>query len=349
MSKLKMNLCTSCDDGLAELILPQLESLSATNSRYDISFYLFHTTVSDENIKLISDYSKKCGISFFEVKITDTAPFELLASHGGRWPKEAYYYMGLQDLLPPDMDRIMYIDAADNYMNGDLGRYYFSDFNGKSITSYMYQCWIGKGEEGYMIREFKSEDLENPDLMNMICRGAIFGSSIVFNLEKIRQGGLRTSDFVELAKTLVITLRAKKAYFGDQGLMSVAYLEDMNLYGFPETISFRLDENGVEKGLAYYLAPYCFTVAAIAHKDISFAYEPVVIHFDFPEWKPWKPSFTPEEFEALSSPGYTDNIPYLKTMADYHAKYWDYVRPTPIYEKLRQRALEYCQKNSADV
>jgi lipopolysaccharide biosynthesis glycosyltransferase len=346
MKKLKMNLLTSCTDGIAHLILPQLESLAATNSRYELSFYLFHTDVSDKNLKALAGYAERVGISFFEVRITDTAPYELLASHGGRWPKEAYYYIGLERYLPPDMDRIMYIDAGDNYINGDLGRYYFSDFYGKSLTALMYSCWNAKDENGYQIREFNAEDLENPKAFSQIARGAIYGSSMIFNLEKIRSGAYSVENFVELAKTLVLMIRSNNPYFGDQGILSVAYLEDVNLYGFPELLAMNFDEQGCEQGLFTYVVPYCFAVAAMIEERFEFAYEPVIIHFDFPEWKPWKPSFTPEEFEALSSPGYTDSLPYLKTMADYHAKYWDYVRPTPIYEELREQARKYCEKNS---
>jgi hypothetical protein len=239
------------------------------------------------------------------------------------------------------MDRIVYIDTGDNYINGDLGRLYFADFEDKAIIAHVYNFDVKKDGGGYFAAEYTADDLSDPDKMIKILRGVINSGVVVYNLEKIRVSDYTIENFTELSRSLHIS--DDMSYFGDQGILSAAYLDDINYYGFPRCITFERDSEDKITRAMNYLSPYNFTAASMNSEDVSFDFEPVIIHFDFPEWKPWKPSFSEKQFSEISSPGYTDNIPFLRTMADFQAKYWDYARLTPIYEELRARAMKHCK------
>jgi lipopolysaccharide biosynthesis glycosyltransferase len=74
-------------------------------------------------------------IDFQEIVMEDTAPFVELAALGGGWAYEAYFSLCCHEYLPADVDRILYIDAGDVIIDGDISDYYFGDFEGKSLIA----------------------------------------------------------------------------------------------------------------------------------------------------------------------------------------------------------------------
>jgi lipopolysaccharide biosynthesis glycosyltransferase len=345
MKKFQMNIMTSCDDGIAEHILPQLASLAATNSRYDLHFYLFHTDISDEKIALIGSFAESVGITFHNTVITDTAPYEHFAKLGGKYPEEAFYTIGLEKYLPPDMDRILYIDAGDIIINGELARYYFDDFEGKAIIAASANPKVRILNNRVSIEEFTAEDLAHPQLRKFMTTGIINSGVVLYNLPHIRENDYSTENFTVLADALNAGNTGEKpAFFADQGLLSVGYLGDQKLFGFPQCVFNQAIRTQGSPPVWFTLPiPYNYTAGSMLGYSPLLSCEPIVLHFDFPQWKPWKPDFTEGELLRISSPDYAESFMFPCSMKDFQAIYWKYAHMTPIYEKLRNAALEHCK------
>jgi lipopolysaccharide biosynthesis glycosyltransferase len=339
-----MNIMTSCDDGIAEHILPQLASLAATNGRYDLHFYLFHTDITDEKIALIGNFAESSGITFHNTVITDTAPYEHFAKLGGKYPKEAFYTIGLEKYLPPEMDRILYIDAGDIIVNGDLARFYFDDFEGKAIIAAAANPKVRTVNNRVSIEEYTAEDLAHPQLRKFMTTGIINSGMVIYNLPHIRENDYSTENFTALADALNAgNISGEPAFFADQGLLSLGYLGDSKLFGFPQCIFVDTGTSIEHPNFLTLPIPYNFTAGYMYALSPLISFEPVVFHFDVSRWKPWKPDFTEDVFLLISSPGYTDNITFPFLMTDFQAIYWKYAQMTPIYEKLRGAALAHCR------
>jgi lipopolysaccharide biosynthesis glycosyltransferase len=346
MIKPKMNIMTSADDGIAEYILPQLASLSVTNNRYNIDFYLFHSSISDEKIKLIADFAESVHIGFFEVRITDKTPYEQFVKAGGRWPAEAYYTVGLHKFLPETLDRIMYVDAGDAFWNGDCGRFYFADFEDKAAVATMYRSKITRSAIGFpQALPLEKADLDNPQYRALIVRGAFSSGTVLYNLEKIRGGGYEFEDFAALTgKIAELSGTDTGIYFGDQGLLSAAYLGDVKYWGFPSCVHI-----SEQHGSIYNFTAYNHEMSMIIFKkDVPPGYiwiEPVIVHFDAPEWKPWKPKYNEAQIKEILYPDPNEwHIP--DSIEDWQSVYWDYVRMTPIYEQMEKAVLAHCKGNN---
>jgi hypothetical protein len=58
MEKHIINFMTSCDNKLAQFILPQLAAISKNLDKYNINFFLLHDRISEDNINLIKNHVK---------------------------------------------------------------------------------------------------------------------------------------------------------------------------------------------------------------------------------------------------------------------------------------------------
>jgi lipopolysaccharide biosynthesis glycosyltransferase len=344
MTEFVMNIMTSCDERIADYIYPQLASVAEDNSRYILHFYLFHTDIPNEKVASLARYAESLGITFHNIVITETAPYELFVKYGGNYPKEAYYTIGLERYLPADMKRIMYIDAGDIIINGDIGRFYFADFEDKAILASLARCKISMIDNRVYFEAFDSGDFDNPDYAKDIKTGTINSGAVVYNLDHIRACGYSAENFVQLAKSLETEKTGDEpAYFADQGLLSVGYLDDYKLFGFPQCIFVETDKNKSDIQLMQVIMPFNFTYGCMSFDTKYINYEPSILHYDNPEWKPWKPNITKDDLYIISSPEYMNSVTFLETMYDYQAKFWAYACKTPVYNKIRLTALENCK------
>jgi len=282
VEKRRINIMTSCDDCYAKLIPVQLlsiaDNLLSHPQNYEVHFYLFHDRVSKESIEHLRSYSDTLGIAFCEVKITDTEPYMELASKGGNWPHEAYYSLVCHNHLPFEVDRVLYIDAADVLILGDIGEFYFADFDGCTIAATCVQ--YKKTAAGY-VTALKSSDLRDDYLRFMIIRGSIFNSgSYLMNLDKMRRENFSLNEYIALKKSLEdIYPGVEKIYHGDEGFLGAAFVGDIKYFGYPET-----------KDVLY--QPYNFCLSFFNHSVNETRggnpwYVPRILHFAGCI-KPWK-------------------------------------------------------------
>lgn len=326
---------TSCDNNIAKYILPQLASIEKNCKNYDVHFFLFHNRISPENINMIKVFIKQCThITFHEVKIQDIAHYENIAECGGQWPFEAYFTIRVQDHIPEDVDRILYIDAGDVIFAGDIAPYYFDDFEGKSILA----TAIAFKEN----RISGKNEIYTIDDANSLGGRSLFNSgSYVINVEKFRTNGYTMYDYLCLALKLCERAKEKSEpelpYFGDQGLLSTVFAGDIKYFGYPQI-----------RDLSY--MPYNFRSSYWGLYRSHLSYTPVILHYAIIA-KPWIMRFSPDIIDTvIASPDFPLNhvsvesvsVPLIAYLTPQHCKlcemWWEYAKDTPIYEEADLKA-----------
>jgi lipopolysaccharide biosynthesis glycosyltransferase len=321
------DLLTSCDDNLAIYLLPQIASMKASFIDSNVNFHLAHSRISPENIALIADFSKECGINFIEHKITDNSLYEELAKSGGEWPPEAYYSLGAHTYL--DCERVLYFDAGDILFDGDIARYYFEDFG----NNYLIATNVAFLTEGNRILPFKAEVMTDITHIKRVLRGILNSGSYVMNLELMRKNNLGAKEFIGIRDDLTELFgTTENLYWGDQGFIGMAFFGRI-LFPAGDYI-----QN------VYYM-PYNFCVWYFEKLDFLW-YEPFVIHFAGGKGKPWKSLYSIEEIGRIIENAENGEPPIIKRFAaDFYDTYFRFAKSTPVYRKIKQAALSAAEKN----
>jgi len=302
---------------------------------YDVHFFLVHFRITAENVARIRDYAETFeNISFCEIVIDDVEPYLELARHGCEhlFPAEAYFCLCCYKHLPPEVDRILYIDAGDIIIHGDISEYYFDDFEGKSFIITAGNFVISP--PGETRRLYVHEDFSDPHHMLRIRTDYINSGCFVINREKLRSGEESLiDDYLYLANELLGMEPIQgfdAAYLGDQGLLGIAFFGDMKFYGhetgFKQSAVYQPDKVAPHKYAKNIYRPYNFPpwVAEIAE------YTPRVLHFIGPAPKPWRYIYSDNDAD---NPDYAGTPFHLSQGAiNTYQVWWQYCEMTPIYE-----------------
>lgn len=249
-----LNIMTSSDQNLSKWILPQLVAIGENLSNYQINFFMVHSDIEESTIEDMRDLCRGYkNIFFWEIKLNtevklgtaeDIKKYEFLTKHGGAWPKEAYFTIGCEKYLPEWVDRILYIDASDVLILGDIGEFYFSDFKNCYITAY---CSKLNYEEDIVRNGYNDPD--NIHHLHVISKGGMFNAgSYMINVNLLRDSKV---DWLDKAYNISQLLSEKfkydmahqvsifekyldisMSYQGDEGIMSSIYMNRMNYFGY---------------------------------------------------------------------------------------------------------------------
>ena len=355
----RINIMTSCDDNLAKFLLPQLNAIEKNLSNMDVHFYLFHHRISMSNINMIKNYADSLkNITFHEIKVNDIESYKIIAKNGGKWPEEAYFSLCCQNYLP-DIDRILYIDAGDIIINGDISPFYFDDFEDKSliVTGVNFK----NSPDGLSMSVFTSDDMNTPKFMRYITEGWAFSAGCyVINLEKMRANNLGMDYFINISNELAQNIingknpESTTPYVGDQGFITVCFINDVKYFGYSiieETPQYRQHFSwGVVRSL---YMPYHFTWYAYEYAP-SYTYTPIVLHYCASgTGKPWVARFSMDEIKQYEEKVKKySNLPDRKMYAPFFMKHqqqemcevwWEYCKNTEIYKEQNLIAKTYAQ------
>jgi hypothetical protein len=102
----------------------------------------------------------------------------------------------------------------------------------------------------------------------------------MMNLDKMRQDGLTLADYQYLVDRLRQTFgtEKKEIYFGDQGLLSAAFVGDVCCYGFPQI-----------RDIWYMPYNFCLWYFDLVHEKPN--YRPAILHFAGTAFKPWNGTY----------------------------------------------------------
>ncbi len=254
----------------------------------DIDFFFLHSHVSRNNIEMLEalcEELENCKIHFHEILVPHAEVYSELAEYGTGWTGEAYYSLCAHLLLPDEIDRVLYLDAGDTLIVGDIAPYYHYDFQGKSlvVTGSRYKPYNGN------LELFSADDLGDwKDGLPGILRGIFNSGSYMMNLDKMRKDERTLADYQYLSLKLreLFGDDNHNIYWGDQGLLSATFVGDVRYYGFPEI-----------RNLWY--MPYNFCLWYYDRMNEKPNYSPAILHFAGTAFKPWNgtyPIFT-ERFQ----------------------------------------------------
>lgn len=284
------NILTSSDDTLFIQIAVSITAMTKTLSEDDIDFYLMHSQISQEHIEILSALCTGYGnIRFHEVKISDPEIFDPLVEAGG-WFRETYYPLLAHQLLPETVERILYLDAGDTLVVGDIEPYYSADFHDRFliVTGKEYK------KENGVLEPLSRDDLEKEEYLQMIIEGLFNSGSYIINLKKMRAAKMDLSYYYRITEkldrcgaragggrnNLLFANDPNKMvlYIGDQGLLSAAFIDDITYFGYPQI-----------REKTY--MPYNFTLDYYKNDSPEPDYEPAVLHFAGVPFKPWKGNY----------------------------------------------------------
>lgn len=126
-SKQRMNILISINSQYVPIAQIMLTSLFK-NNKYPMDIYMLHSDLTKSEIFEMESWISKFGNRLVTLnvdkKLLEKAPVNKHISI------ETYYRLLACELLPKNLERILYLDS-DMIVNGDISELYFSDFNGK--------------------------------------------------------------------------------------------------------------------------------------------------------------------------------------------------------------------------
>lgn len=271
------NIMTSCDENLVPYVAVGLTAMAYNLKNANIDFFLLHRNISQKNIEMLRklcENFQEGNIAFHDILVPNPEIYDELARYGNGWSGEAYYSLGAHLLLPNDVDRVLYLDAGDTLVIDDIAPYYDYDFDGKSLV-------VTGGRYKKTLNAYSTNDLgDRKNGLPCILRGIFNSGSYVMNLRKMREEGITLDDYQSLSQKLrsIYGEDCHDIYFGDQGLLSVAFVGDVQYYDYCKIRNI------------WYM-PYNFCLWYFNRNNQKLDYEPAILHFTGAAFKPWNGTY----------------------------------------------------------
>jgi len=202
-----MNIVTSLNRKYVRYTYVMMTSVLENNSE-PIHFFLLQSDLTASDKKIFSELSSKygCEITYLDI---DASRFSSdLITTNENWSVEAYFRLLLVQILPDDVDRILYLDV-DIIVNRSLHTLYNQDFEGNnfcvcreitfdgSFPDYRQQVFADLLEKGYKY----------------------FNSGVMlWNIDGLRKGDYTFDKYMEVALSTSHTLLAF-----DQDLLNLTH------------------------------------------------------------------------------------------------------------------------------
>lgn len=322
---IKIDIMTSFEGKNFEVIQVLLLSISESHPEDQVVFWLLVDDASDDQISSLSSYCEKLGnVTFNLIRISDNHIFSALKSLGGKPDSARFFWLAAHQYLPRELNRIIYLDAADILVTDDLAPMLHHPFLGK----YLVACREHPNRPPLLFGPARNSRKMNASgkFLDYAAHGLINTGVILINLEKLRKDDVTLSQYLEVAEWASQTKHLK---FGDQGLFSLThgsnYLQAHNRYNY-----------------RFYDEPRANTMS-----------RPAVIHYCGQVLKPANWKFTKETEEMVTQhlidSGnewlYLDkrrriglaHLPYLR-------KWWAVCERTPAYAQLAPIATNRLEK-----
>lgn len=228
MKKFRMNVSLSFDDKYTKYAYITLMSLFINNPEADVYAYILQYDLSDESRNYLNALADSYDNHMIFLEI-DPMAFDGMPTIK-KWPIQVYFRLLLPDLLPEDIDRIIYFDS-DMTINSSLQELYETDFEGNDLIGCYDLNLIGVDLETFLYyrHEALTPTFENKTYIN--------SGMIMFNLDNFRKNySLRT--YLETASKL-----DNKIYAPDQDLINYVHMGkirhvDPRKYNYPGYVAF---------------------------------------------------------------------------------------------------------------
>lgn len=129
-----MNILSAGNDNYIFATKIFLSSLLKNRGKDGIKIYFLYSSLSEESINSLQEFIGKAENSeihfiYIDKKIFKNAPIKALTNP--YITIETYYRMAMSEVLPEQIDRILYLDT-DIIINKNIGSFYKSSFDGKA-------------------------------------------------------------------------------------------------------------------------------------------------------------------------------------------------------------------------
>jgi len=231
-----INIFTSCNDNYTKWLPTLFVSLHEHLCQYHIRLFLLHTAISNDRVAVLRKSAKQFDIDFQDIIISANyiekyREIKNLTSKESIFPVEGFLCIAPHIHLPEDVDRVLYLDAGDIILAGDISEFYFSAFNGNLLA-------VSKGfasDWGYSAYDL----YDRPSYLQI--GSEYFNSGVVlFNIELMRKMNITLDYYADLTKYIRgvhdgynwDTFGGGKRYVvqDDQGLLGAAYVGWINFY-----------------------------------------------------------------------------------------------------------------------
>ena len=133
MAQNTMNIAVAVDEKFVKYSCVMLTSLFENHRDREIQVFVLYGQIDETQLKYFADLADR-----YEQKIQliqmqrEWFPEEL--PHTKEWPLEVYYRLALTDILPTEIDRVLYLDV-DVIVKDSIWEFYSTDFQGKSLCA----------------------------------------------------------------------------------------------------------------------------------------------------------------------------------------------------------------------
>lgn len=185
-----MNIAVALNQKYFYYTYVMLTSLFENNKDSSVRVFVLHSDLDDESISAFSDLAAQYKGEVQAILI-DRTFFPKDLPFNEQWSLEMYYRLMLPDILPHDVDRILYIDV-DTIVNQSIREFYETDFEEK----YFVVCRDIPAE--------KLNDIRRQETFRFLFEQGnyYFNSGVMlWNIQALR-GKYHLRDYLETAKAL---------------------------------------------------------------------------------------------------------------------------------------------------
>lgn len=252
-----MNILVTLNSGYIGPLSVMLKSIMINEPDTKIDLYVAHSSLTEEDFGVIDKVVDKTRTTVHSIVVAPS-----LLEHAPvlkRISKETYYRLLVLDIIPDDVDRILYMDP-DIVVNKSMKDLYNVSFDGAIIA--------GAGHTTGLLEKINKARLDMPENSQYVNAGVL-----MFNLEEMRKFCTTQDIFDYIEKNI------KKLYLSDQDVIN-------GMFGartvYFDTRVFNLDEKVFKRERKIDLD--------WVRKNTS------IIHYNGSQ-KPWKPDYKGKLYE----------------------------------------------------
>lgn len=321
--KKTLNVLVSTDRNYLKYLRVLMVSVYENHPEQKVDFYVLHDELNAEDEAYLNEvaqmYGQKVNMLKVDPSIYDEFPFS------NRWTRACLYPLLAHQLLPENVERILYLDI-DVAVDGNINDYYWMPFD---------DCYlIATKPRYYADQEVKIVDgvipYEKLDDASFVAdnarSGDYFNSGVLLlNIEKFRKMNVD----IEFYKHVIMTVTGKRRIFYDQGIFNMAFVKESKLLSVP-IYNFRTDF-GLRSD--FKSSKQMYEMKKVRFRMPQYA-SPIIYHY-VNELKPWKARIS--DINTL----YGELIGMFPEAASCFNTWWKYAEKVSDYSKLLADAKNF--------
>lgn len=215
----RLDVMTSFAGRSLDAVQVMVLSLAETHPLDHIRLWLFEQDIPDSEIRAFGTFCASLGnVELRPLRVPDAASFSQLKELGGKPDSARFLWFVAHELLPDDLSRVIYLDAADIIVADDLAPLLTHPFLGK----YLIACREFNDLPPLLIGNARRAHRCGvpAGVIRMVSRGLINSGAIVVNLDRLRRERIAIAHYLQTAEWASTRLQLR---FGDQGLFSLTH------------------------------------------------------------------------------------------------------------------------------